>query len=142
MPRTSEVLLSLILSSLMRHHRFVERFGFRFRSLRLPNEAAFDLTDRALLALDDGKAGETGCKLSSRGTGRGGSSFDANDEREEREGLEASKTGEGTADDGRDDRSLGALRFDVDILGLWTADGFGLPCRLYTPSAPKECGVE
>ena len=33
------------------------------------------------------------------------------------------------------------LRFRALILGLWTALIDGLPLRLYTPSAPKECGV-
>lgn len=115
----------------MRHQRLLARFGFLFSVVSLIDEA-FSFKDLMLL----GRANEVGEEVgscsesSSRGADVGGGPRDAIDmddcdESDRREGESST----GIAGIG-DARSLTLERFVVDNRGLWTADGFGLPCTL------------
>ena len=85
MPRTSLVLLSLILSSLMRHQRLLGRFGLRFNGLASAMvEDAFALSERKLFGLGDA----IDLLSSSRGAEVGAGPLDAMDDCEESDRTE------------------------------------------------------
>lgn len=111
----------------MRHHRLLRCLvlGFRFNCCgrSVTDAAAFSLSDLRLFGLDDDDGeGDGGCVPSSRRADVGAGPREGCDDWEESDPTEGEcRVGvEGAGE------SLKLVRFEVDILGLWTAEGFGL----------------
>ena len=142
MPSTSLVLLSLILSSLMRHQRLLARFCLFFLSGFA--SAAFSLSDPLIDFKLFGRDVDVGDPVafcaSSRGADVGpavGHGLDDWDESDCTDGESSVGMPEGD-----DPCSVTLDRLTPDTRGLCTADRLGVPCMLYAPSVPNECGVE
>lgn len=157
MPRTSLVLLSLILSSLIRHQRLTARLDLRLRGLFSTIDCAFSdalsLSDRKLCVRDsldvESPDGGDGCSeppsalgadvgAGPRGPAVPCEEFDESDCSDGESNVKCDGIG--------DARSLPPSKFVEDSLGLCmaeaAADGSGLAWRLYAPSRPNEAGVE
>jgi hypothetical protein len=162
--KTSDVLLSLILSSLIRHHLLLVFFDFRRKGFDSFIDDAFSdarsFNDRTLLVRDKeslpvpGSVAEdavcSGSDSDMRGAEVGaGPLVEAGmvscEESERIEG-ELSVGVDGTGDP----RSMVLGRLSAEMRGLCTAegatdgaaDGYGLACRLYAPSVPSVALVE
>ena len=128
----------------MRHQRLLARFslldllllsGFTSDAFSLIDP----LSDLRLFGRDVDVANETFC-ASSRGAEVGAMVGDRFEERDENDCTDG-ESSVGVAGIG-DPRPVPFERLTLDIRGLCTADGLGVPCVLYTPSVPNECGVE
>jgi len=162
--KTSDVLLSLILSSLIRHHLLLVFFDFRLRGFDSFIDEAFSdarsFSDRTLLVRDkeslpvpvsvEEDAICSGSDSDMRGAEVGAGPLEdagmVSCEDSDRVEGEFSVGVDGTGDP----RSMVMGRLSADMRGLCTAegatdgaaDGYGLACRLYAPSVPSVAFVE
>jgi len=93
-------------------------------------DGAIDFIERDLGGRDEVGDSVGGCSdPSSRGAEVGaGPRSDPSDEPEDSDDADReSRTGEGRKAGVGEGRSLVLLRFEADMSGLWTAEGFGLP---------------
>jgi hypothetical protein len=162
MLKTSLVLLSLIRSSDILHHLLFLFFCFFCIFARSADDDS--LTVGVIECEEDGGCGVSSLSGASNGVGESvwrGADVGAtglrrddndNEERDESDDEDGESNPREVTDEGSGDReniedSLLLVVEDLtevcaESFGLCIAEGIGLPVMLYTPSVPKECGVE
>ena len=134
----------------MRHQRFDARLALFFSGFASVivsvTVAAFCRKDLTLLVREIEDSEEDGGRTGSSSRGADVGAEVGAGPRDVLDDCEESERNDGEGSMGvagiGEDRSSTPVRFAADNRGLCTADGMGLPCTLYTPPVPNECGVE